>query len=97
MLRATLLLCLLFGLGCSAALGEDCRSHPNSCVSGSFCCTSNACGGGMCTFSCASDRDCPSAGYCSGGNCFPFCKTDRDCAPFLQCLPRDGKLMCRGD
>ena len=40
--------------GCTAGLGDDCRSDTNGCGGGLYCCTEGKCGRGMCTAGCAS-------------------------------------------
>jgi len=83
--------------GCTAGLGDDCRSDTNGCAGGLYCCTEGKCGRGMCTAGCASDRDCPGGTYCEGRICWQPCSVDGDCADHLLCKTKDGRRMCRGD
>ncbi|MDB4929889.1 MAG: hypothetical protein JWM10_2373 [Myxococcaceae bacterium] len=87
----------LFLSGCTAGLGDDCRSDGVCGGAGLYCCAEGKCGRGMCTSGCASDRDCPSGAYCEGRICWQPCDDDGDCADHLRCKSRDGRRMCRGD
>jgi len=75
-----------------------CRLDPEACLGypGGFCederdcragtcCTSNNCGGGMCTYTCDEDVDCPPTMRCKHDTCFYACESDLDCASGMSC------------
>ncbi len=62
----------------------DLCTSDDDCESGE-CCTTDNCGGGMCTFSCDSHDDCPSTMRCEHRVCFAQCKSDQDCANDWTC------------
>jgi hypothetical protein len=85
---------LLFLASCACGRdgdpGAPCEVHDD-CESG-FCCGSDHCGGGMCTYPCHDDRDCPPDMGCEHETCFFRCDGDRDCAPGETC--EHGDTVC---
>lgn len=59
------------------AITELCASDAE-CASGE-CCTTENCGGGMCTQTCATDNDCPAGTLCEHQVCFAACSSDAEC------------------
>jgi Cys-rich repeat protein len=49
------------------------------------CCTTPACGHGMCTYACRSDLECPAGSLCEAGTCFLACSSDYDCLGGQHC------------
>ncbi len=106
-----LLVVLLFAvtsmIGACAPGPEDCRYDPwcgggiggvcdsdGDCFDG-FCCDTDNCGGGMCTYDCDEDSHCPPSMLCEHHVCFFTCDSDRDCAPEMSC--EHGDTICEWD
>jgi Cys-rich repeat protein len=64
-------------------VGAWCRANVD-CSSG-YCCTSPACGHGMCSYACRADIDCPAGARCEAGTCFLACAADYDCFEGQHC------------
>lgn len=58
--------------------------HDSECFDG-FCCESDACNHGMCSYHCDNSDDCPFGYKCSGGACFVACDNDAQCAGGTDC------------
>ncbi len=66
-------------------LGAHCASNYD-CGTG-VCCSTPACGHGMCTYRCGGDLDCPYGSLCEGGFCFMGCRGNADCYVSQHCSP----------
>jgi Cys-rich repeat protein len=72
-------------------LGGPCRTNYD-CPSG-YCCTTPACGHGMCSVPCRGDVDCPGGTFCEAKTCFWGCSSDSDCAAGERC--RVDRSVCQ--
>ena len=59
--------------------------HVNGDCGSGYCCTSPACGHGMCSYTCRTDLDCPMGTRCEGGTCFLACSSDYECLQGQHC------------
>lgn len=66
-------------------VGQWCQSNVD-CSDG-FCCTTKACGHGMCSYSCRTSMDCPNGSLCEANTCFLACRSDYDCFTGQHCTP----------
>lgn len=57
------------------------------------CCTTPACGHGMCTYACGGDLDCPVGSLCEARTCFLACSSDFDCLAGQHCAA--GHRVCQ--
>lgn len=78
---------------CGGYIGGICDVDMD-CVEG-FCCTTDNCGNGMCTYHCDDDRDCPPSMGCEHDTCFYLCDSDSDCAHGWEC--EHGNTICEWD
>jgi hypothetical protein len=74
-----------YGYYPAGVVGQWCRSNVD-CYDG-FCCTTKACGNGMCSYNCRDSRDCPSGSLCEANTCFLACRTEFDCLTGQHCTP----------
>jgi len=84
----TLLLALLFILGCGKEIGDSCSS-TNDCPTGAVCDTSPP--GGYCTITPCYSGDCPSEAKCidygmDNSFCMRRCNDDYDCRSGYSCV-----------
>ena len=103
------LLVAALSLGSCGYNADKCRLNPELCYGypggfceeeldcrpGTTCCTTDNCGGGMCTVECEDDRDCPIGMLCEHDVCFYTCESDRDCAEGMSC--EHGNTICEWD
>jgi hypothetical protein len=82
-----------FDPSCAGGIGGLCDSDRD-CADG-FCCTTDNCGGGMCTVACSHDEDCPDEMACEHEVCFFVCGSDEDCAEAMSC--EHGNTICEWD
>lgn len=64
--------------------GADLKANTELCTADAECesgecCTTENCGGGMCTQTCAVDDDCPLGTLCEHQVCFASCSSDAEC------------------
>jgi len=68
----------------SGDFGAFC-DRDSDCFDG-FCCESDACNNGMCSYKCDDTDECPGGGFkCSGGACLVACSNDGQCAAGQDC------------
>lgn len=75
---------------CEGGVGGFCDT-ASDCDEG-FCCDTNNCGGGMCTYRCSDDHECPDDMLCEHETCFFRCADDTDCAEGMSC--EHGETIC---